>query len=102
MSENIANMSLDIKMLNGETLSTIQNENILKQLEEKNKSLENMKQLVDSLNKQRDSNEDTIKSLKANNNKLESKNRYNACGTCCNYNCINHIGWNLNKYVTWR
>ena len=37
----------------------------MKQLEEKNKSLENMKQLIDSLNKQRDSNEDTIKSLKA-------------------------------------
>jgi CTD small phosphatase-like protein 2 len=45
----------------------------LKQLEEKNKSLENMKQLIDSLNKQRDSNEDTIKSLKAANNKLENK-----------------------------
>ena len=34
MSDNISNMSLDIKMLNGETLSTIQNENLLKPIEE--------------------------------------------------------------------
>ena len=32
-----------------------------------------MKQLIDSLNKQRESSEDSIKSLKALNNKLENK-----------------------------
>ena len=70
------NSELNTKCLNSEKSITeliFRNESILKQLEEKDKSLENMKQLVDSLNKQRDSNEDTIKSLKANNNKLESK-----------------------------
>ena len=70
------NSDLNQKCLNSEKLlteSNFKNESILKQLEEKNKSLDNMKQLVDSLNKQRDSNEDTIKSLKANNSKLESK-----------------------------
>ena len=70
------NADLNKKCLNYEknlTEYNFKNESILKQLEEKNKSLENMKQLIDSLNKQRDSNEDTIKSLKASNNKLENK-----------------------------
>ena len=70
------NSDLNKKCLNYEknlTEFNFKNESILKQLEEKNKSLENMKQLIDSLNKQRDSNEDTIKSLKAANNKLENK-----------------------------
>jgi len=70
------NADLNKKCLNYEknlTEYNFKNESILKQLEEKNKSLENMKQLIDSLNKQRDSNEDTIKSLKAANNKLENK-----------------------------
>ena len=70
------NSDLNKKCLNYEknlTEFNFKNESILKQLEEKNKSLENMKQLIDSLNKQRDSNEDTIKSLKASNNKLENK-----------------------------
>ncbi len=34
MSDTISNMSLDIKMLNGETLSTMQNEELLKPIEE--------------------------------------------------------------------
>ena len=70
------NADLNKKCLNYEknlTEYNFKNESILKQLEEKNKSLENMKQLIDSLNKQRDSNEDTIKSLKASNSKLENK-----------------------------
>jgi spindle assembly abnormal protein 6 len=70
------NANLNKKCLNYEknlTEYNFKNESILKQLEEKNKSLENMKQLIDSLNKQRDSNEDTIKSLKASNSKLENK-----------------------------
>jgi hypothetical protein len=46
------------------------NESILRQLEDKKQSLENMSQLVDKMNKERDSNEDTIRSLKASNNKF--------------------------------
>ena len=64
------NADLNKKCLNYEknlTEYNFKNESILKQLEEKNKILENIKQLIDSLNKQRDSNEDTIKSLKASN-----------------------------------
>ena len=48
-------------------------ENLLKQLEEKDKGGNNLSQLVETLTKQRESNEDTIKSLKAQNSKIEDK-----------------------------
>ena len=48
-------------------------ENFSKQLEEKNKKIDNLNQLIENLNKQKDSNEDIIKSLKANNLKLENR-----------------------------
>ena len=48
-------------------------ENLLKQLEEKDKGGNNLSQLVETLTKQRESNEDTIKSLKAQNAKIEDK-----------------------------
>ena len=52
---------------------TFKLQNAEKQLEEKNKGGENLNQLVDTLSKQRESNEDNIKSLKAANLKLEDK-----------------------------
>ena len=51
----------------------LKSENLLKQLEEKDKGGNNLSQLVETLTKQRESNEDTIKSLKAQNSKIEDK-----------------------------
>ena len=71
---NIKEYQNNILALNNKCLkySSLSKEDILKKykeenkknLEEKNKSLENMKQLIDSLNKQRESSEDSIKKRK--------------------------------------
>ena len=49
------------------------NQNTLNEIEEKKKSIENLKQLVDTLNKQNVSVEDNIKKVKAQNKKNEDK-----------------------------
>ena len=51
----------------------LRNENFSSQTSEKEKGISNLNQLVETLTKQKESYEDSIKSLKAKNAKLESK-----------------------------